>query len=297
MKKNVLFFIITLFIVFSGGRSTAQVVPSISETFDVACVTSPYNATGWKHYNPLPATMPAGAWTCTTNEGNHNTPGMKCTGYYSGVFNTDTSYLITPEMNVSAYTGNVYLRFDSKTSKVYLGSKLSVFAATHNDTGFYVPAYDTDVTPGIIPVIGEPDSSGWVTHEVNITPLKGYGNFYLAFRYVSNDSSGSVWYLDNINTDTASMTLDVTYAIHNGLQLSVIGVPSASGVLVSYTVPEAGVCSFTLYDMMGREISRQEVQGGVGTSTFKIDAPLARGMYCLKLSNKTNYIVTKVLVP
>ncbi len=247
MKKIVLCSLFTLSI--AGAHAQES---SLHENFDVSCALSSGFPAGWIEYNPVTGTTPSGQWTCGPDNGNGGTPGILCTGVYSSGYHLDTSYLITPLLNLSSYTGHVFLRFDTKTTNIHLGGRFSVIEAPPDTALSHLAANDTDISSGILPVIGSGDSSGWVTHEVDLTHYEGSGDFYIAFRYVSANTTGSAWYLDNVNTTTSS--LEVAAIEKSMLPVTVIGNSTSSQITLSYSTEYAGAYQLAMYDIMGRKV-------------------------------------------
>lgn len=282
---------------------SAQSVNYLQENFNVACVTSTGMATHWMVYTPIPTTVPDGEWTCTPTEGRPSstgsaTPGMMCTSVYGTppAYYLDTSYLISPLLNLSSYAPHsVYLHFDSKVSNILLGGKLHIIKAPAGDTTFQSLG-DSDLTFGAAPVIGNSgDSSDWVTHEVDLTVLEGEGNFYIGFRYTGTTATGSIWYIDNVNTSTTRLyTPNVT---PNRLPLTVVGQSTYSQIVISYSSPDASSYQLGIYDMFGREVHKEMLNARGGFETYTIGGlDLTPGMYFLKMGNGKNFNATKVVV-
>ncbi len=290
MKKKLL---ISILIICAAISANAQVYTGLNENFDVACVTLPYPYL-WAHFNPLVPTDPPGAWTCNPYNGNHGTPGMECTGVYGtpNAYHLDTSYLITPRLNISTLPGNIYIKFDSKTDRINLGAKLELIYTL--DT----PVKDTSTFKvlGMSPVFGNPDSSGWVTHEANITSLKTVGDFYITFRYTSTATSGSIWYLDNVIMSESSILL-VNEQSNEGLPLKVVGNSTRNEINISYNIQSAGDCYLSIYDMTGREVHKEILNVQTGIAKYSIRGlDLHTGMYCIKMDAGNTYGITKVMI-
>jgi len=275
----------------------AQIAPvtSLSENFDVACVTTPYHPANWIYYNTVPGTDPMGAWTCNPYDGNYGTPGMMCTGVYGtpNTYHLDTSYLITPLLMLpsSLYPGNVYIKFDSKTDRINLEAKLTLAYTT--DT---IDASTPYTVLGVTPIFSNPDSSGWVTHEADITSLKGSKPFYIAFRYTSSTTTGSIWYLDNVNVTTISV-LGVAQNKNELLPLTVIGNSTRDEITIAYNANVAGRYSIAIYDMVGRQVHDEIINAQAGTAQYKISGlNLGSGMYCIKMGNENTYGITKAII-
>lgn len=269
-----------------------QLVHSINQNFDVACVLNSNFPSGWMRYNPIAATFPKGAWSCHPDNGKNATPGLQCSGYYDNTFNVDTAYLISPMLNISEYVGkNFFLQFDSKTSNAPDGSKLSIF--TSNDDIF--TADDPTVDTGIAPVIGTPNDTIWVTRQVDLTSYITNTNFFVGFRYISSAGYGSTWFIDNVKTTT--VRLGVADISKDMLPLTVIGQPASDHITLSYSVADAGQYDLKLYDLMGRIIHSETVYAAKGQSRHTINGlNLSAGIYCVKIGNSTGYGVARAIV-
>src|SRR5665213_870884 len=92
----------------------------------------------------------------------HTYSGDAVHRYFCGRYHLDTSFLITPLIDLSGYT-TVFLQFDTKTSKIVLGAQFSVeiVHAPVNPDSFGVTVLAES------PVFGSDDSSRWVTHVVD----------------------------------------------------------------------------------------------------------------------------------
>jgi hypothetical protein len=294
---------LTLILLMLAGAiyATAQ-VNYLNENFDTSCPTFTAFPANWFEYNSTTGNVPSGEWMCAPLNGRNNSPGMDCTGYYNGIFNVDTSFLISPLLNLSSYSGqHVYLHFDSKTSLFTEGGNLSVIASNSTDSSS-VPGPETfltyfDLTSGMSPVFGNGDSSNWVTHEVDLTDLESEGDFYIAFRYGSGNTTGSIWFLDNINTSTMSI-LNVPVIAKDGLSLKVIGACSSTQVIIGYNVAESGAYRFSVFDMQGREVYKENKNLESDQSICTINnLNLTTGMYLIKMANGSMYATTKVIIP
>jgi len=289
--QKLLFF--TLFLLISFG-SNAQLT-TLSQNFDVSCASSSGTApSGWDVYNPITSTYPSGAWSCAPAGGRAGTPGMQCTGYYSGVFNLDTSYLITPMLNLRSYLPDtVYLRFDTKADSILLGGKLSVLKSDFTDSSFTLG--DSDITDGVVQVFGNQDSLGWTTHQINLWSEENAGDFYLSFRYTSTNTKGSIWFLDNINTSTVSLFVPNISKDTN--PLTVVGNSTPNQITLNLNLFYGGQYRIILYDIVGRTLYDEPVLAQAGNSYYTIKGlNLYEGMYYVKLANETMLNVERVLI-
>ncbi len=291
MKKLISFYLLLL----TSSTIWAQ-SKRINENFNTICVSSTSGIYPWMTYNPLPATIPNGQWKCAPGEGRDGTNGIACTGYYSSAFHLDTSYLLSGLLNFSSIVNPVRLRFDSKTTKITQGGKLLIFTTTDSLLGG--GARLSDITPSLLPVISSADSSDWVTHTIDMSNYKDSASFYIAFMYTSPETSGSIWYLDNIITDTSDLTnVPGNPAIGGKSAFTVNGNYTNNGLHVSYNMANAGMYKLTLTDLSGRELYADFVRSNEGAGALNINnINLNAGMYLLKMNNETSGAVVKIIV-
>jgi hypothetical protein len=279
---------------FSINAAIGQVT-SLAEDFDAECATSgTHYPLYWTEYNVIPP-VTALAWACSPLGGRSGTPGMSCNSYYSGIHYLDTAWLFTPQLNLVGYNGNVFLRYDSKYE--HSAAKLSVLVSSEY-TKYTVPdsaGVDwTDLTSTITPVIGNDDSTDWVTHSVDLTPYKN-APVYVAFRYTSTTSKGGIWTLDNIMT--TPFPLNIKDAATEKIPFSLVGICTREQIPVAFNAYSDDTYSLTLVDMVGREIRKESVKVYGGYNTYTITGlSLQPGIYCLRLSNGYRSAVIKVVI-
>ena len=269
---------------------------TLHENFDVACITTAGMASGWLVFTPVPGTDPQGAWTCSPNVGRDLSNCVICSGTYSGHYHLDTSYLLTPLLDLAVYNGGrIFLNFDSKvTSLAPSGDTIAVLLTT--DTGTIADTTPfTNMTGAAVPAIGSGDVSGWVTHQLDMSPYINIGAFRIAFRYISVASAGNEWFLDNVNLSRTP--LQITDADKQTIPVTVVGASTSNKISLSYSCAEAGPGHLALYDMMGREVYKENIALAAGQNTHTInDLGLVPGMYVIKLGNAAAYSVAKVMI-
>jgi hypothetical protein len=296
MKKIVLpviFFI-------SGAVAQAQVaVTSLYENFDASCATALGSVHNWYIFNPVVGTFPDGAWKCdpqngTTRSGSQ-TPGLTCSGYYNGSYHLDTSILMTPKMNLSSYTGkNVYLQFDSRSTNVHTGARMAFMLTTDTVFRSATPTL-IDLTDVVSPAFDDNDSAAWVTHQVDLSGLIHSGDFFMAFRYTSTDTSGKVWYLDNVRTIT---NLETPHIADDALPLTVLSTNLSGTITFTCTAQNSGNYELAICDMMGRRVHHETINITRGTATYTINnVDLNAGMYILGMSNQHNRGISRFIIP
>ena len=289
MKKVVLL----AFLFFAGLLAQAQVT-TLSVDFSTGCPANTTTLADWITHNTIDTTNPLGAWTCTATEGRYGTPGMECTGYFHGMFHTDTSYLITPLLNLSGYT-NVYLRFDTKTTIFTDGSKLD-FVHLQSDTAIVADtSFVQNLSSALVPNITVGDSSDWVTHEINITGYKSISPLYFAFRYTSIPAYGSVWYLDNINVSATSGIQD---KFIETLPMFIVGNSTPDKITLSLSSRTTTEYTLGIFDMLGRQVYGQTLNASAGIAEYHLSGfDLLPGMYFIKVGNGSTFGVAKTIVP
>lgn len=286
--KKICFF---LYLALTAVSANAQVT-SLNENFDLKCASGNFPVS-WLHFNPIPSTDPDGAWHCDATAGRNGTPGMECSGFYSSTHHLDTAFFITPLLDIHAYS-KFYFRFDSKTTKITGGAELFVMVAPYYDSTF-TSAADSDVTAGMAPPIGNPDSSDWVTHEIDLSSFIGSAPIYIGFMYVSSTTTGSTWFLDNIRT--ASNAMYVSDVPVTAGKLTVIGNATHNWVKFSYDFNGPLLSSISLYDMNGRKVYDEERNLRQGTGSCELDGlDLKSGIYLLKVANSAGVSTARVCV-
>ena len=270
---------------------------ALVEDFDTSCASSSSFPLDWLNSNPIASTNPNGAWHCAPGNGRWGTPGMQCTGVWGSPsqYYLDTSFLVSPALNLIGYPGSIYLEFDTKITRVDLAARLSFMAGTI-DTLFGISNLDTfNLTPSLLPVFTSGDSSGWVTHEVDLTPYKNIAPLYIAFMYTSTTTSGGIWYLDNIHTTI--YPVQVPHVIKAELPLAVIGNSTSSQITLSYKAPNTGIYHITIYDIIGHITHEEDVNATQDNTTYTITGlSLHSGMYLIKMGNGLVYNTVKTII-
>jgi len=293
MRKIIYSLLFTLI----ATTANAQYRSVLVQDFNISCLSPSVfpSDSDWITYNPIASTITNGGWQCTPSNGRWGTPGIECSGIWGTPpsYNLDTSYLVSPALNLSGYTGSIYLEFDTKATDIVLGGRLALFAGTL-DTLFGRSSLDTNAPP-LSPLITNADSSGWVTHEVNLTPYASNVPIYVAFMYTSNTTAGGVWYIDNIHTTV--FPLSVNNLTKNALPLTVIGNSTLSQITVAYKTESAGMYDLAVYDLIGHKVYEENLSAQKGSANYTITGlNLHSGMYLVKMGNGLIYGTTKTIV-
>jgi len=230
-------------------------------------------------------------WRCDPVAGRDGSGGMKCFGLDSGIFHLDTSYLVTPmlQINPDDTAAGIVLDFDTRTTSWSPGSRIYLMRTI--DTSAHV---DSDITPSVTPGFSITDSTEWVTHEENIsryccTP------FYLIFMYVSDAGSGSMWFLDNVRF--RRIPLGVTNIKQPELKFSVVNT-SPTEVLCALGCNIPGSYSLQLYDMTGRVIVANNIAAIDGENEVRLkDLNLSPGLYFISVGNAHERKTVRLIIP
>ncbi len=298
MRKFILF----VLTIVTFNRVYAQYpAHSINENFDVACASGTQTSfpTGWiryTQYTPIDSMQ----WHCTATLGRNLTPGMRCVGYHDGAYHLDTAWLFTPALSLSDFPDSAFLRYDSKYEVGYTAGTHRYGLATYMmftlDTTWVTPVMsdsNADVTSTLAPVIGPGDSSGWVTHELNLTPYKSFPTIRVAFRYVSTNTDAGAWTLDNINTSPFHLSVSGPQLVANSLNIAVAD--AGESLQLFYNAPETGNYFVRLWDMNGRLMTSDAIYLNAGEGKYNMPTgPVLPGIYSLELWNAQYHAITKV---
>ncbi|MCD6012280.1 MAG: Secretion system C-terminal sorting domain [Flavipsychrobacter sp.] len=284
----------------SAWAAKGQYATSLHENFDVACATSAGFPGTWLKYNPPSTANPQGEWHCRPLDGRPNsvgtpTPGTACTGVWSGTFHLDTSYLISPHLYLASYT-TAFLTFDTRADSLSTSGARLAIMYTH-DTGTVSSFVYIDTSGGVTPTMGLYDASGWVTHQLSLSMFCGISAmpFYIAFRYTSGNTTGSMWYLDNVNINPASLNLQGMEK--DILPITVIGQSTTSEITIAIGARHAATHEIFIYDMMGKVVCNKKIELMGGTKNYKLDGlDLIPGMYFIKIGDGRAYGSQKVIV-
>ncbi len=288
MKKFILF----AFLVISASRSHAQVT-SLDEHFNTFCAVLGENYPAyWSEYDIY--ADPLIAWTCAPSEGRGGTPGIGCNNYDGTTYYVDTAWLFTPQLNLSYYTGSIYLNFDTKFTSD--AARLSVLVSNTYLSGALPDTGQTwnDITSACTPVLNDAGDAEWETHQVDLTPYAG-SPLFVAFRYSADVIGSGQWLIDNVITTQA--VLGVQAIDKKILPLCVIGSCTKGQMTLSYSAPAAGNYNLTIYDITGRKVHSEDMEAHAGANSCVIDGlTLASGVYLVKIGNGDIYGTAKAIV-
>ena len=255
MKKIIL---LSGFIFLSVTTWCQSPVSTLSQNFDGVCATSTSIPASWLEYTPARlGTIPQGAWSCSATHGKGGSGCMQCTDTFNNAYHLDTSFLLTPLLNLSSYApGHVYLQFDTKASNIHLGGDLSILLTT--DTLSPDTPGTVNLTPLMLPVFSNGDSTDWVTHVVDMTSFETSTSFYIAYMYTSTAITGSIWFLDNVLLTTHNITLNEPELNTEDLKIQALG-KSTPDLIEIGIAAATGEYQIALTDMMGKPIYKEHL--------------------------------------
>ena len=292
MKKFLLFVLLGC----SLGRAGAQVV-SLNENFNSFCAIVGENyPTHWSEYGIYTNSLLG--WTCGPSDGRSGSAGIECDNYDGSSYFVDTAWLFTPQLNLSYYTGNIYLQYDTR-----FASNAGRLAVMVSNT--YIPG-GGDPNPGgqtwyditssaSSPVIGGGGSNTWQTMQMDLTPYAS-SPMYVAFRYTSDVTGSGKWVIDNVKTTQQKLGVAITERTE--LPLTVIGNSNSGYINLAYSVTSAGQYELSLFDIMGRRVHSETIMANAGSGTHTISGiSLTAGMYLVKMGNDDTYGTARVMIP
>lgn len=293
--KNIL---VLIFLV-CAQTSIAQTT-SLNENMNTTCITGTNGPAGWATFNPISTPGPNGMWVCDPAYGRSGTTGVSCSGYYGspGTFHLDTSILISPGLDLSHYA-TIYVNFDTKTTNINLGAKLELLVSKDSSMNADSSVHDTATvynrTTSLMPLFGNGDESGWVTHQADLTPFKHLVPLYIGFRYVSASGSvGSRWYLDNVMTTTTPNAIgEVAQAGNNTISGNI-----ADGCLTVFTSGnlQQGNYELALFDLNGRKLFTDKLDIRNSGARFTLNNIFVPpGIYVLKMSKESDFLTTRIV--
>jgi hypothetical protein len=297
MKKlgSTLFLLLSL-CSFSFGQYYYNPLAELNENFDVACVSASGMPTGWSAYTPTIAVSGTpSAWTCAPSEGRSATNGMSCSGTYSGVFHLDTSYLLSAyiDLYTDYHGGHVYLNFDSKASALEPNGDTIQIGITVDSTGG-VGGY-VNISDSTLPLFGNGDVSGWVTHQVDMTPYINTGIFRIGWRYTSKSTNGNIWYIDNVNTSRTPM--GVASVANSELFFRVLGQCTSDKITIGFHGKDQGLYHLSVFNMVGQVVGKQDIMAESGRGSYDISGlDLVSGLYMVRLSDGASSATVKAVV-
>lgn len=246
---------------------------SLNENFDVSCASSNGFPVAWYQY----AVSGSQSWVCAPGSGINNTPCMSINDYTTH-HNADTVWLITPRLDLRTYD-KVYLNFFDKYSRS--GDTLDVYVTNQYDNGGYPLCDSCSWTEIEIPF--SQDDTDWRMHQIDLTPYNAKP-LYVAFKYTSSATEGSIWYIDSVFT--TGIPAAVSSISKQELPLTVVGIPNSNSIDLEYTLPVAGTYTLNLFDITGRCVITQRFTdvAGVHRTNLK-DVYLSPGMYIVRLGN------------
>ncbi|MBE2288671.1 MAG: T9SS type A sorting domain-containing protein, partial [Chitinophagaceae bacterium] len=153
-------------------------------------------------------------------------------------------------------------------------------------------------TSSLLPLFSNGDESDWVTHQVDLTSLKHIVPLYVGFRYTSaNGTSGSTWFLDNINTTTAFLAAPDNNHLFASAKKPFTSWYSNDAVNITCNLTNTGTYTLLLTDMTGRLIVRSELLLTSGKQHKSIPVGnLSSGIYLLSIRGENEAFTARLPV-
>jgi hypothetical protein len=279
MKVFILSFLTFLLIQTCHGQLA---VTSLNENFNTSCLSATPFPSHWTQF----AEFGNQTWLCSPNQGINGSPCMTVNDYTT-THNIDTQILYTPKLDLSGHN-HIYLNFFDRFARN--GDSLGIYVTNQNGTAD--PLCDSCSWTKIVVGFTAADTL-WAMHQVDLTPYKAK-DIYIAFKYTSTDSTGSIWYIDSVFT---TETVYVNNVVREHIPLTVLGLPGGDDIALECTLPVAGIYQLRLYDLTGREMMSQTITKGAGMQRLLINSTtLAKGMYIIRLGNDSYSGFVKALV-
>lgn len=274
MKKFTLSLLLLFICSLCFSQPVQPTYQSLNENFNNACTSTQGFPTDWDQF----AEFGNQHWSCSPDGGLNNSPCMTVNDYTT-THNIDTQILYTPRLDLSAYS-HIYLNFFDRYARN--GDSLGVYVTNENGTAD--PLCDSCSWTKIVVPFSQ-DDTAWIEHQIDLTPYKAK-QLYVAFKYTSSASTGSIWYLDSVFT---TEQVYVPNVVKENIPLTVVGPPGSGGILLECTIPAAGQYRLALYDITGRTVYWEQTLRNAGKQRIAINNKiLAPGMYIVKLNNE-NY--------
>ena len=288
--------IVLALLVCVGILSRAQDSTRIFQNFDLCDSNTDLEhfPPGWSAYN----VNGDQTWQCYSQYGVSNSRCLEINGYQAGANWANEDWLLTPRMNLSGYSGSIYLNFFSIWK--YSGDSLHVMVSNNYTLGANPSTTGTWTELAHTGASFAGDTGVYYQFQVNLTAYKATPCF-VGFKYTSTTSDGSRINIDSVYTTTTSITggggshAAVANVNAENINLSVVANNSANELTVSFDVM-AGNYSIELYDMVGRKIRKETFNAKEGAQLYSIqNCALIPGMYIVKLSNESSVGVAKVI--
>ncbi len=178
-------------IAFLFNNCLAQVT-AVNENFSTCIANLP---AGWQQYS----VVGSDAWKCTALGFVDNAVYMN--GYSGGMNNNNEDWLISPQINLAAYS-KPHLSFWSRTK--FAGNALQVLVSS-NYAGIGNPNVATWTVLSLS--LPNPNSDYWfLSQNVDLSAYKSQP-FYLAYKYTSTVNAAALWRVDEVNVLEAALSL------------------------------------------------------------------------------------------
>ncbi len=124
--------------------------------------------------------------------------------------------------------------------------------------------------------------------------------FYLAFKYESTaDTAANAyeWSIDNVEVTVNDQTISINDIFKQEVNLTVLGVATASNINLRVSSLKNMDLDVTLYDLNGRALYKKAASINAGTQVLQLNnTNVAPGMYMIKVATKQGMQAVKVMV-
>ena len=260
MKKGLLLIAAIIFIAFNSNAQFSD---------DFQGDTSGEGATGWTTVSPNYNTNPY-KWTVRDYSGSLYLSAACWDGSSN---NATEQWAITPKLNASGVS-SISVTFDNKKRH-----------APYQDLEVYVSTdFDGDsahfATATWVPVTGftlDSDDSDQVWEEATVgtATITGNATTYIAFKFVSTDSQGGNWTIDNVSVNAPVAFVDnisVSAKLYPNPASSVLNIQS-----------EVNIASITVANVIGQKVLSIN---NVNADNYKLNVEdLNNGVYLISINN------------
>lgn len=233
------------------------------------------NIDGWITVSPNYATNPYN-WHISDYDGDYY---LRASSYKSGTQYATEQWVISPSFNIVS-GNNITIKFKNRTRFVKLQDLELYLVTDFTDSASFESSNKYQVTINNL----DTDASdyNWVDASIDFdcsTVTSITGNLRIAFKYVSDDSKGGVWDVNNVVVENTILGVDDVVAD----KLAVYPNP------VVNTLNIAETANVEVYNLIGEKLLEANNVNSVDVSN------LESGIYLVKVSTKTESFISKVI--
>lgn len=208
-------------------------------------------------------------WIIDTIHGINNSACAKMSGF-SGVSNPNEDWLISPKLNLAAYTNEI-LQF--YTARNFTGPELKAMVSTNYNGGDPTSAYWEDLEPVL-------SSGGWswtFSGNIDIAAF-AQNDLTIAFKYTSTDTESATWEVDDIKI-YGQMGTGIKPVAEP--QNRIYPNPAVNKVMVNL----ASKAKISIFALTGEKMMDKNLPQGVNTINI---SNLQSGIYLVKIQTTTS---------